>query len=318
MDVRSVLSTIAVPTLVLHRSNFAIVPIEHGRYLADHIAGARLVEVAGGDAWFFTEGAEQVLDEVAEFLTGVRPPAAPDRMLATVLFSDIVGSTEQAARLGDRSWRALLDAHYAILRAELDRFGGREVATTGDGFFAAFAGPARAISCACAMRDAVRTLGIEIRVGLHTGEVEAVGADLAGIAVHIGARVVAAAQPGEVLVSRTVAHLVAGSGIRFRERGVHLLKGVPGELAAVRRRHMSNAGDQWPGGRVTRPRPGGNPQPQAEVNLLHERDTRAWCSTRKSLCRLGKPAGQPVTVKVADATLPLWRPLAWKVSFRPG
>jgi class 3 adenylate cyclase len=229
MDVRSVLSTIAVLTLVLHRSNFSIVPIEHGRYLADHIPGARLVEVAGGDAWFFTEGAEQVLDEVAEFLTGVRPPAAPDRMLATVLFSDIVGSTEQASRLGDRSWRALLDAHYVILRAELDRFGGREVATTGDGFFAAFAGPARAISCACAMRDAIRALGIQIRVGLHTGEVETRGADLAGIAVHIGARVAAAAQPGEVLVSRTVADLVAGSGIPFRERGAHLLKGVPGD-----------------------------------------------------------------------------------------
>jgi class 3 adenylate cyclase len=188
-----------------------------------------LVEVAGGDAWFFTEGAEQVLDEVAEFLTGVRPPAAPDRMLATVLFSDIVGSTEQAARLGDRSRRALLDAHYVLLRAELDRFGGREVATTGDGFFAAFAGPARAISCACAMRDAIRALGIEIRVGLHTGEVEIRGEDLAGIAVHIGARVAAAAQPGEVLVSRTVADLVAGSGIRFRDRGAHLLKGVPGD-----------------------------------------------------------------------------------------
>jgi class 3 adenylate cyclase len=227
--VRSVLSTIAVPTLVLHRSNFSIVPIGHGRYLADHIPGARLVEVSGGDAWFFTEGAEQVLDEVAEFLTGVRPPAEPDRMLATVLFSGIVGSTERAARLGDRSWRALLDAHYVLLRAELDRFGGREIATTGDGFFAAFAGPARAISCACAMRDAIRSLGLDIRVGLHTGEVETRGADLAGIAVHIGARVAAAAQPGEVLASRTVADLVAGSGIRFRDRGAHLLKGVPGD-----------------------------------------------------------------------------------------
>lgn len=235
MDVRSVLATIAVPTLVLHRSNFSLVPIQHGRYLADHIPGARFVEVAGGDAWFFTEGAEEVLDEVAEFLTGVRPPAAPDRMLATVLFSDIVGSTERASRLGDRSWRALLDAHYAILRAELDRFAGREIATTGDGFFATFAGPARAISCACAMRDAIRTLGIDIRVGLHTGEVETVGEDLAGIAVHIGARVAAAAQPSEVLVSRTVADLVAGSGIPFRDRGAHLLKGVPGswQLYAV-------------------------------------------------------------------------------------
>jgi class 3 adenylate cyclase len=235
LDVRSVLPTIAVPTLVLHRSSFSLVPPEHGRYLASHIPGAKFVEVAGRDAWFFTEGAEEVLDEVAEFLTGARPPAAPDRMLATVLFSDIVASTETAARLGDRRWLALLDAHYAIVRAELDRFGGREIDTAGDGLFAAFVGPARAISCACAMRDAVRTLGIEIRVGLHTGEVETAGEHLAGIAVHIGARVVAAAQPSEVLVSRTVADLVAGSGIPFRDRGTHPLKGVPGhwQLYAV-------------------------------------------------------------------------------------
>jgi class 3 adenylate cyclase len=150
-------------------------------------------------------------------------------MLATVLFSDIVGSTQAASRLGDRRWRALLDAHYAVVRAELDRFGGREIDTAGDGLFAAFAGPARAISCACAMRDAVRTLGLEIRIGLHTGEVETAGEHLAGIAVHIGARVAAAAQPSEVLVSRTVADLVAGSGIPFRDRGAHRLKGVPGD-----------------------------------------------------------------------------------------
>jgi Adenylate and Guanylate cyclase catalytic domain len=186
LDVRSVLPTIAVPTLVLHRSSFSLVPLEHGRYLASHIPGAKFVEVARGDAWFFTEGADEVLDEVAEFLTGARPMAEPDRMLATVLFSDIVGSTQAAWRLGDRRWRALLDAHYAVVRAELDRFGGREIDTAGDGLFAAFAGPARAISCACAMRDAVRTLGIEIRVGLHTGEVETAGEHLAGIAVHAG------------------------------------------------------------------------------------------------------------------------------------
>jgi class 3 adenylate cyclase len=234
-DVRPVLSSIAVPTLVLHRSNFSLVPVEHGRYLANHIPGARFVEVAGGDAWFFTEGAEQVLDEVAEFLTGMRPPAAPDRMLATVLFSDIVASTERASQLGDGPWRALLEAHHVIIRAELDRFDGREVDTAGDGFFAAFSGPGRAISCACAMRDAIRTLGIDIRIGLHTGEVETVGERLAGIAVHIGARVAAAAQPGEVLVSRTVADLVAGSGIPFTDRGSHQLKGIPGtwQLYAV-------------------------------------------------------------------------------------
>jgi class 3 adenylate cyclase len=169
------------------------------------------------------------LDEVAEFLTGARPSAAPDRMLATVLFTDIVGSTQAASRLGDRKWRALLDAHYAILRAELDRFGGREIDTAGDGLFAAFTGPARAINCACAMRDAIRTLGIEIRIGLHTGEVETAREGLAGIAVHIGARVAAAAQPSEVLVSRTVADLVAGSGIPFQDRGAHPLKGVSGD-----------------------------------------------------------------------------------------
>jgi class 3 adenylate cyclase len=152
-------------------------------------------------------------------------------MLATVLFSDIVGSTQAASRLGDRRWRALLDAHYAVVRAELDRFGGREIDTAGDGLFAAFAGPARAISCACAMRDAVRTLGLEIRIGLHTGEVETAGEHLAGIAVHIGARVAAAAQPSEVLVSRTVADLVAGSGIPAQRR--------PRRLAAIRRRQMT-------------------------------------------------------------------------------
>jgi class 3 adenylate cyclase len=228
MDVRSALPAITVPTLVLQRSGLALVPVEQGRYLADSIAGARYVEIPGADAWFFTEGAEEVLDEVAEFLTGVRPPVAPDRMLATLLFSDMVGSTEEVARLGDRRWRGLRDDHYALLRRELDRFGGREIDTAGDGFFATFSGPARAISCGCAMRDAVRSLGVEIRVGVHTGEVETVGEGLAGIAVHIGARVAAAALPGEVLVSRTVADLVAGSGIRFTDRGSHRLKGVPG------------------------------------------------------------------------------------------
>jgi class 3 adenylate cyclase/pimeloyl-ACP methyl ester carboxylesterase len=237
LDVRSVLPSIRVPTLVLHRSNFPLVPLEHGQYLAEHISGARLVELPGADAWFFTEGAEEAVDAVAGFLTGAPPPVEVDRMLATVLFSDIVGSTERASALGDRAWGELLDAHNAAVRAELARFGGREVATAGDGFLATFPGPARAIRCAIAMRDAIRGLGMQIRVGVHTGEVEASEDTLTGIAVHIGARVAAAAQPDEVLVSRTVADLVTGSGIPFMDRGMHTLKGVPGawQLFAVDR-----------------------------------------------------------------------------------
>jgi class 3 adenylate cyclase len=236
MDVRSVLATITVLTLVLHRSNFALAP--------SPTAGTWPTTSRGRGWWRFLEAMPGLHRRRrggpgrGGRVHGVRPPAAPDRMLATVLFSDIIGSTEQAARLGDRSWRALLEAHHVLLRAELERFGGREVATTGDGFFAAFAGPAQAVSCACAMRDAVRPLGMEIRVGLHTGEVEVVGADLAGIAAHIGARV-AAAQPSEVLVSRTVADLVAGSGIEGSTA-----QGRPRQLAAVRRRHLSHAGVQ--------------------------------------------------------------------------
>jgi class 3 adenylate cyclase len=235
LDIRSVLPTITVPTLVLHKSDFALVPLRHGRYLADHIPGAKFLEVAGRDDGFFTEGTDEVLGEVAEFLTGVRPPDVADRMLATILFTDIVSSTEAASRLGDRRWRALLESHLAILRTELKRYGGREVVTTGDGLLATFPGPARAISCARAMREAIHALGIEIRVGLHAGEVEVLGDDVAGIAVHIGARVAAAADPGEVLVSRTVADLMTGSGLPFRDRGAHRLKGVPGtwQLYAV-------------------------------------------------------------------------------------
>jgi len=222
-----VLPTVTCPTLVLARSDYFIVPVEHGRYLADHIENAKLLEIPGSDAWFFTEGADEVLDEVAEFLTGVRP-APTERLLATLLFTDIVGSTEQAAKLGDRGWRDLRSAHYDILRRELAQFGGREVDTAGDGFFATFTGPGRALACARGMRDAVRSLGIELRLGLHTGEVEVLGDGVAGIAVHIAARVAAAARPGEVLVSRTVADLVTGSGMSFRDRGAHRLKGVPG------------------------------------------------------------------------------------------
>jgi class 3 adenylate cyclase len=229
LDLRSVLPSIRVPTLVLHRSNFSLVPLEHGQYLAEHISGARLVEIPGADALFFTEGADEAVDAVAEFLTGAPPPVEVERMLATVLISDIVGSTERASALGDRAWRDLLDAHRATVRAELARFGGREVGTTGDGFLATFPGPARAIRCGTAMRDASRAMGVHIRIGVHTGEVEASENSLEGIAVHIGARVAAAAQADEVLVSRTVADLVTGSGIPFRDRGIHTLKGVPGE-----------------------------------------------------------------------------------------
>src|SRR4051794_4688243 len=226
-DVRSMLATVAAPTLVMARSGYALVPSEHGRYLADHIPGAKFMEIPGSDAGFFTEGAHDVLDEIEEFVTGVRPVVA-ERLLATLLFTDIVGSTERAAAMGDRDWRTLLEAHYGVLRAVLDQFGGHEGDTAGDGFFATFSGPGRALGCARAMRDAAHSQGLEIRVGLHTGEVEVVNGKVAGIAVHIAARVAVAAQPGEVLVSRTVADLVTGSGLSFRDRGVHGLKGVPG------------------------------------------------------------------------------------------
>jgi len=226
-DVRDILPTVAVPTLVIARSKFAFVPVEHGRYLTAHIKDAKFLEVPGGDAGLFTDGARDVLDEIEEFVTGCRP-VAPERLLATLLFTDIVGSTELAADLGDQRWRTLLKEHYSILRGVLDEFGGREVDTAGDGFFATFAGPGRALGCARAMRDAARSQGLEIRLGLHTGEVEVIDEKVTGIAVHIAARVAAAAHAGEVLVSGTVADLVTGSGLSFRDRGVHPLKGVPG------------------------------------------------------------------------------------------
>jgi class 3 adenylate cyclase len=229
IDVRHVLPTIRVPTLVLHRTGDVTVDVEAGRYQAAHIPGARYVELAGIDHLPFAGDSEAVLQEIQEFLTGARPTPESDRVLATVLFTDIVGSTELAVRLGDRRWRDLLDAHHASVRGELSRFRGREVKTAGDGFLATFDGPARAIRCADAIRTAVRTLGIEIRAGLHTGEIELMGDDVGGIAVHLGARVAAEAGSGEVLVSSTVKDLVAGSGIEFDDRGAHTLKGVPGE-----------------------------------------------------------------------------------------
>ena len=228
IDVRRVLPTIQVPTLVLHRNGDHDSRIEEGRYIAAHIPGARLVELAGEDHLPWID-ADQIVDEVEEFLTGVRRGPESDRVLATVLFTDIVRSSERAAELGDRRWRALLEAHHAVVRGELVRWRGREVDTAGDGFLATFDGPARAIRCALAIREALRKIGVEIRAGLHTGECEIIGGKLGGIAVHTGARVLGNAQPGEVLVSSTVRDLIAGSGIELEDRGVHTLKGIPGE-----------------------------------------------------------------------------------------
>lgn len=225
IDVRSILPSVAVPTLVLHRTGDSDSRVEEGRYIADHIPGARFVELAGDDhvPWV---GGDQVADEIEEFLTGVRPAPEPDRMLMTLLFTDIVGSTDRAAALGDRRWREVLDEHHALVRRELQRFRGREVDTAGDGFFATFDGPARAVRAAQAIRDGVRMLGLEIRAGVHTGECELAGDAVRGIAVHTAARVAAYANPGEVLVSTTVRDLVAGSGLEFDDRGVAELKGV--------------------------------------------------------------------------------------------
>jgi pimeloyl-ACP methyl ester carboxylesterase len=228
IDVRPALETIGVPTLILHRTGDRSLPVEGARYLAERIRGARLVELPGIDHLPFVGDQDAILDEIEEFLTGVRRGADVDRVLATVLFTDIVGSTERAVSLGDRQWRDLLDSHHLLVRRTLESWRGIEVDTAGDGFLATFDGPARAIRCACAIRDAVRGLGLEIRAGLHTGECEVHGETVAGIAVHIGARVGALAGPGEVLVSSTVRDLVAGSGIEFDERGEYELKGVPG------------------------------------------------------------------------------------------
>jgi len=237
LDVRQALPLIQVPTLVLHVAASPFIPIEHGRYLADHIEGATLVELPGADMFAVTPDNYVIAVEVAEFLTGERPTVEIERVLTTMLFTDIVGSTERAASLGDQRWRSLLDAHDRTVRDQLRRHRGREIETSGDSFFAAFDGPARAIRCAQAIVDATEALGIELRVGLHTGEVEVRGDHLGGLAVHIAARVGALAGPGEVLVSGTVKDLVVGSGIEFLTRGEHELKGVPGSwpLYAIKR-----------------------------------------------------------------------------------
>ena len=237
IDIRPVLSAIRVPTLLLHSSNDRSIDVANSRYMVERIPDAKLVELTGIDHIPWGCDAEAILDEIEEFLTGVRRGPDPDRVLATVLFTDIVGATEKAASLGDRRWRNLLESHHALVRNELARYRGRELDTAGDSFLAAFDGPARAIRCACAISNAVRSLGIDVRAGLHTGECEVMGEKLGGISVHIGARVAALAGPGEVLVSSTVKDLVAGSGLSFRERGTEQLKGVPGEwrLFAVER-----------------------------------------------------------------------------------
>jgi class 3 adenylate cyclase/pimeloyl-ACP methyl ester carboxylesterase len=238
IDVRHVLPTIGVPTLVLHRTGDLTVNVEHGRYMARHIKGAKYVELPGIEhvAWF--GDSNSILGEIESFLTGQRRniESDSDRVLATILFTDIVEATNRLVELGDRGWKELLTQHHSLVRDQLARHRGREIDTAGDGFLAAFDGPARAVRCGRAIVDAVRKLGIHVRAGVHTGECEVIGEKLGGIAVHIGARIGAMAAPDEVLVSRTVSDLVAGSGLRFEERGTHSLKGVPGswQLLAAR------------------------------------------------------------------------------------
>ena len=244
VDVRAVLPTIRVPTLVVQHADDPLIPPAWGKYVADHIPGAKYVELPGRNMYHFVEPWRESFQEIAEFLTGQQADVADDRVLATVLFTDIVDSTRRAAEMGDRDWHALLDAHDAVVRSQLARFRGREVNTSGDGFLAMFDGPQRAIRCAMAIRDAVQALGIEVRAGLHTGECEVRGDDIGGIAVHIGARVSALAGPNDVLVSSTLRDLVIGSGLEFEDRGAHELKGVPGEwhLFAVASRSSSQNG----------------------------------------------------------------------------
>ena len=227
IDIRGVLPAIRVPTLVLHRKGDHDAKIAEGRWIASQIPGARLVELEGEDHFPWVGDSDSVLDEIEEFVTGERRVFEPDRVLATVMFTDIVSSTERAASMSDRAWLELLAQHHTLVRKELSRFRGREIKTAGDGFVVTFDGPARAVRCACAIRDKVGQLGLEIRAGLHTGEIELTGKDIAGIAVHIAARVSAVAGPNEVVVSSTVKNLVAGSGLNFIDRGRRTLKGIP-------------------------------------------------------------------------------------------
>jgi len=228
VDVRDILPSIRVPTVVMHRTEDRDAKVEEGRFIASQITSARFVEFSGADHSWWTQDRDTILDEIEELVTGVRPAPEPDRVLATVLFADIIGSTERARELGDHRWAELLERFHVAVQRELEHFRGREVDSAGDGFLAAFDGPARAIRCALAVRDQVGRLGLELRAGVHTGECERLGDKFAGIAVHTGARVASLAGPGEVVVSSTVKDLVAGSGLEFAERGEHELKGVPG------------------------------------------------------------------------------------------
>jgi len=229
IDIRAILPTIRVPTLVIHRTGDRDANVEEGRWLAAKIAGARFTELPGEDHFPWVGDQDAILDEIQEFLTGVRPTPEPDRELSTLLFTDIASSTELVTLLGDQAWQELLERHHAMVREELSRFRGREIDTAGDGFFATFDGSARAVRCALSVVGAAKQLGIKIRAGLHTGEIQVMGPKISGIALHIGARVATIAKPGEVLVSSTVKDLVAGSGIRFADHGTHGLKGVTGE-----------------------------------------------------------------------------------------
>ncbi len=229
IDIRPVLPAVRVPTLVLHRTGDRLTHVDQGRYLAAHIPGARLRELSGEDHIWSAGDGNAVVDEIEEFLTGSRHVHEPDRVLATVLFTDIAQSTERAAALGDRRWRELLEKHQAMVRRQLANFRGREIDTAGDGFLTSFDGPARAVRCAAQIIAESSSIGLEVRAGVHTGECEWMGDKLSGLAVHIGARVASKAGPGEVLVSGTVKDLVAGSGLQFGDRGLHTLKGVPGE-----------------------------------------------------------------------------------------
>jgi class 3 adenylate cyclase len=229
IDVRHVLSAINVPTLIFHTVDNRTLDVRHGRYLAENIEGARYVELPGREHYPWVEDPDEFVDEVEEFITGTRPEHEGNRVLCTLLFTDIVGSTDLAAELGDDRWRGLLQQHHSIVRKGLDKFRGREIDTTGDGFLATFDGPARAVKCAWAVGDELRLIDLRIRAGVHTGECEIIGRNVAGIAVHIAARIAALAGAGEVLASSTVRDLVAGSGIKFADRGMHKLKGVPDE-----------------------------------------------------------------------------------------